>query len=197
MRVHYVCIHGNCIKLCPLFKWARKKHPKSQEVEGKEWRNEKKDDEWRGYAQTYNIHNINIWNIRAASSSSSFAFALFFLRISETNLRTLGTCMTFGQFKQPYSIKESNRKRYICFVCRRIYLRVGRVLFYAVLCYATDASRCYATKWFLHPRIGFVLFSCGRACIVCVCVWAHCRAIWASNEMRCNNLLLIFLYDFF
>lgn len=46
------------------------------------------------------------------------------------------TCMTFGQFKQPYSIKESNRKRYIFALFPGAFISVSR----SILCYTMLVS---------------------------------------------------------
>lgn len=80
--------------------------------------------------QTYNIHKINMWNIR--SVFLFFFLFFFFFQISETNLRTLVRAWHLDNLNNLIQLR--NRiVNVICLIFRRIYLCAGPVLFYATL----------------------------------------------------------------
>lgn len=124
-----------------------------------------------------------ICGVYALSSRSSS----YFSEISETNLRTLVRAWHLDNLNNLIQLRNRIvNVIFALFIC----LCAGPILFYAVLCYAM----------LVLQRNGLFAFSSVCFGLVGQALCARCRAIWASvcsNEMRCNNLLLIFLYDFF
>lgn len=124
MRVHYVCIHGNCIKLSQFLSGRAKNKPKTKNQKQKKMKNKQKKKMRHKY----------IAFIRLIYVIYALPFLFFiFLEISETNLRSLVRAWHLDNLNNLIQLR--NRiVNVICFIFRRIYLRVW-FPFYFMLCY--------------------------------------------------------------